>query len=234
MSEKGAPRVEREPDEPDLRSTAREALRFERDLLRRAWGDLYALFAVAFLTYYVLPSLVWSPLLAGATPIIRYSAIILPAAVATLVALPIAVLLFIRGERAYDLRRAASGLEALHRTRLIVVVVTIGLILVIGLFIVGATDPVLATLTGYVPLLYFLCAGLFRGLRRAFQPIPPEGWLAFLSAVAAIALTSLGQLLSIRGPSDTFQTIWIVVAIIWSASAARAWHRPRLRRSSDG
>jgi len=202
----------------DLRDTAREFLEFQRGFLRQRWAPYYAIWACATTAYFIVP------LLLGFTP---FSTWPLAARLATLAgadllltatALAVTVLLWGLAARTSEVRNAAEGRLLLTSTRNLIRFAIV-LAVVVGAIAVSTRSNFASYLVGDTGLL-ILSLFLLLHLRRAFQPVPFEGWLAAATIIGAAALSYV-SLLFLDYPLG-HEVAWSAAIVVWLCCATFA------------
>jgi hypothetical protein len=202
----------------DLRATAREALRFQREFLRRKWATYYAAWAIAVAFYFVVPELL------GFTPVANLptgSQIFVVGGLivaTTLLAVIASFRLWGLVERSFDLRQATFGTRlGIGRENLlrfgIIIALLIGVIALATRWSFGAyliVDSILVV----------VCIFLLRHLGRAFHPIPIEGKVAFATYLAAAGISYVA-LIVLNTPAVHFW-VWSAAILVWGGCAGYA------------
>lgn len=218
----------RDSDQTDLRTTARRALEFQRGYLRRRWATYYAVWACAVVAYFLLPfllSFTGFSTLPGASQILILATIDFVVSIAAVFE---SVLTWGLAERTFALRSATDGRLSLVGPRNLIRFVIV-LAVIIAAFAIS-TRSNFATYVLVDTVLLVLALLLLLHLHRAFRPIPPEGWLAAGTFIAAAALSYLSLFLF----DSTFahEIAWSAAVVVWFGCAAYA--RFGAQRDSGG
>jgi len=212
----------------DLRDSARQFLEFQRGFLRRRWASYYAIWASAVTGYFLVPFLLGLTGFASLPLAIRLLTFAGIDLVLTGTALAVTVLLWGLATRTSDVRDAAGGRRSLTGSRNLVRF-AITLAVVVGAVAVSTRSEFASFLVGDTSLL-ILSFLLLLHLRRAFQPIPFEGWLAASSYITAAAFSYVSLLL-LDFPLG-HEIAWSAAAVVWFGCAAFA--RFGVRESVEG
>ena len=218
MQEDSFSNSKEESNSTDLRATAREFLEFQRGFLRRRWAPYYSIWACAVTAYFLVPFVL------GFTPFstwpqwARLATLAGVDLVLTATALAITVLLWGLAARTSEVRDAAEGRLSLTGTRNLIRFAIV-LAFVAGSIAISTRSDFASLLVGDTSLLV-LSLFLILHLRRAFQPIPFEGWLAAASFIGAAALSYVSLLL-LDYPFGHV-VAWSAAIVVWLGCAAFA------------
>lgn len=213
---------------PDLRTTARRALEFQRGYLRWRWATYYAVWACAVAAYILVPFLL------GFTGFstLPYTSQILALAtldfVVTIAAVAESVLVWGLAERTFALRNATDRRSSLVGPRNLIRFAIV-LAIVVAAFAIS-TRSNFATSVLVDTVLLVLALLLFLHLHRAFRPIPLEGWLAAGAFITAAALSYVA--LFLFGYTLGHEIAWSAAVVVWFGCAAYA--RFGAHRDSEG
>jgi len=211
------PREKPGGDTWDLRASARTFLEFERGYLRRRWAAYYALWAGTAAAYFVVAYLLSFTEFSALSSTAQLLALWGLRFVLTIAALTVSVLIWGLAERTSALRVVTNGRSSLvgplNLIRFALVVTAIVAALLVSLRSSFASDIIGDT------ALLVLTLFLFLHLHRAFRPIPPEGWLAAFTFLAAGSLSYISLLLSY--PLGHV-TAWSVAVVVWLGCASYA------------
>jgi len=204
------------PDDVDLRVTARKFLEFQRGFLRRQWASYYAIWACAVTAYFLLPSLLGFTQFATLSTAARLLTLAGLDLMLTVEAVAISLLLWGLAERTSDVRSAADGSPTLTSRRnllrfAIVVAIVVGILAV-------STRSSFASFLLVDTVLVALSLLLLFHLHRAFRPVPLEGWLAAAAFIAA-AVSSYVSLLLLDYPLG-HEIAWSTAVVVWLGCAA--------------
>jgi len=216
MNEGSGPGGSGDSDYTDLRALARRFLAFERGFLRRQWAAYYAIWACAVTGYFLVPFLLSFTSFAALSATAHYLIFAGVDVVLTIAALIVSVLIWGHAERTFDVRSAVDGRPSLTSYRNLLRIAII-LALVVGIVTVSTRSDLASYLLGDA-LLLVLSLFLLLHLRRAFRPIPVEGWLAVTAFVGAIAF-SYGSLLLFDYPLG-HEIAWFAAVVVWLGCAA--------------
>ena len=201
----------------DLRASARTFLEFERGYLRRRWAAYYALWAGTAAAYFVLAYLLSFTEFSALSSTAQLLTLWGLRFVLTIAALTVSVLIWGLAERTSALRVVTNGrsslVGSLNLIRFAFVVTAI-----VAALLVSLRSSFASEIIGDTALLV-LTLFLFLHLHRAFRPIPPEGWLAAFTFLAAGALSYISLLLSYP---VGHVTAWSVAVVVWLGCASYA------------
>jgi len=216
------------PDYADLRVTARKFLEFQRGFLRRRWASYYAIWACAVTAYFLVPFLLGFTQFATLTLAAQLLTLAGLDLMLTVAAVAVSILLWGLAGRTSDVRSAADGRPSLtgrwNLLRFAIVVV-----LVVGVLAVSTRSGFASSLLVDTVLVALSLLLLFH-LRRAFRPIPLEGWLAAAALIAAAAFSYVSLLL-LDYPLG-HEIAWSAAVGVWLGCAAYA--RFGVRDDSEG
>jgi len=201
----------------ELRATARTFLEFERGYLRRRWAAYYGLWAGAAAAYFVAAYLLSFTSFSAWSSFTQLLTLWGLRFVLTIAALTMSVLIWGLAERTSALRVATNGhpsvMGPLNLVRFAIV-----LTVVVAALLVSLRSSFASDIIGDSALLV-LTLFLFLHLHYAFRPIPPEGWLAGLTFIAAGTLSYVSLLLSY--PLGHV-IVWSAAVVVWLGCAAYA------------
>jgi len=206
------------PEDVNLRVTARKFLEFQRGFLRRRWALYYAIWACAVTAYFLVPFLLGFTQFATLPTAAQLLTIAGLDLVLTVVAVAVSVLLWGLAERTSEVRNATDGRPSLTGRRNLLRFAIV-LAIVVGILEVSTRSTFAAFLlvdTVVVAVSLFLLLHL----HRAFRPIPLEGWLAAAAFIAAAALSYVSLLL-LDYPLG-HEIAWSAAVVVWLGCAAYA------------
>jgi hypothetical protein len=216
------------PEDVDLRVTARRFLEFQRGFLRRRWAPYYAIWACAVTAYFLVPFLLGFTQFATSPTPVRLLTLTGLDLLLTVAAVAISLLLWGLAERTSNVRSAADGRPTLtSRRNLLRFAIVVAI--VVGILAVSTRSSFASSLLVDTVIVALSLLLLFH-LHRAFRRIPPEGWLAASAFIAAAAF-SFVSLLLLDYPLG-HEVGWSAAVVVWLGCAAYA--RFAVRDDSEG
>jgi len=199
-----------------LRATAHEFLEFQRGFLRQRWASYYAIWAGAVVAFFLVPVFLGFTSFSTMPLTARLATLAGIDLVLTATALAVTVLLWGLAARTSEIRDAASGRLSLTSTRNLVRFAIV-LAIVVGSIAISTRSSFASILVADTSLVV-LSLFLLLHLRRAFRPIPFEGWLAATAFISAAAVSYVSLLL-LDYPLGHLVG-WSAAIVVWLGCAA--------------
>ena len=204
----------------EMLQIGQRALRFEEYVLRRAWGVYYAVWALAFIMYFSVPSIIniVSPsLVSNPYPyFLGYGLVGGSAGWAT-------YLNFEKVYRTIRLKRALSGGRQVNRRLGFAAWSLIGTSFFLLFFVPYRLLGLKGLSVGYLGLIYVV-VWIYTALKRTFTSFPLEGVLAMASLASSCVLSVYSIL---EEQYFVEEASWLLTTLVWVFCALYAlYHAP--------